>query len=487
MEDDTEILDWGNEEEERNTVGGVQRSVALEEDAVSLGGDEEEDEFLAHQSRVPQGTKSTNRSQTPSRLAEPSAKGMVTDTRQRRGAEPVRPDTPPKHLEKTQQSSTLPLSLGLGTLTHALPAKPVSSMPFVHPSHPPIIEATAMGSHSDRNKRNGGAPSTHSHDNGDSLPSGWEIKWSRSTSEVYYYNTRTEESTWTCPDSPSLCEAHSYRPEGSLDRGLSSRNGDIPSRKGRSDGDDLSYDDRHYRPAENGRRDDRSTQTYSGDSYQTSNRQNGPSLLPSRTRDDERGPPSRRPHSPPSGRDSVQSTRCEAPVAAALSSQDRIWIASDVIVQPRERERRQHDSGVVPSDYDRRHSRDTDKSSTLSTLSTPSPSHLHIPTSIGRQDSSRGGGQSMKQTSCEALGVELRCTIPSSFLFDLLAWTHGRLSWITIFYPFLPVLCLSPSPLFTFFRYLLSRTTFARHLFPRSPGSGNIEQIGTIGPQLVRF
>ena len=460
MEDDTEILDWGNEEEERNTVGGVQRSFAPEEDAVSLGGDEEDDEFLAHQSRVPQ---STNRGQTPSKPMEPSAKGMATDARQRRVAEPVRPDTPPKHSDKApQQPSTLPLSLPLGKLTHALPAKPVSSMSFVHPSHPAVIAATAMASHSDRNKRNSGAPSIRSHDNGDSLPSGWEIKWSQSTGEVYYYNTRTEESTWTRPGSPSPRETHSYRPEDSLDRGFSSRNGDIPLRKGRSDGDDLSYDDRHYRPTENGRRDDRPTQTYSGDSYQISNRQNGPSSLPSRTRDDQKGPSSRRPHSP-SGRDSVQSARREAPATTTLSAQDRSWVASDVI---RERERRQHDSGGS-SDHDRR-PRDTDKSSTLSTLSTPSPSHLHLPTSIGRQSSSRGGGRSMKQTSCEALGVELRCTISSSFFFDLLAWTHGRSSWIPVFSLFLPVLYFSPSPLFTFFRSLFSRTTFARYLYSRT-------------------
>ncbi|KAG6331831.1 hypothetical protein ID866_7261 [Astraeus odoratus] len=229
MDDDTEILDWGNEDEERNVGSGEQRSFAAEEDAVSLGGDEEDD-FLAHQSRVPQGT---NRGQTPSRSTE--------SARKRSGSESFPSDTSPRRQQQEKesdmsapdQSAALPRPV-----THALPPKPtVTTMSFVHPSHPSIIEATAMASQSDRNKRNGGGSKARSHDNIDALPQGWEIKLSRSTGEVYYYNPRTEESTWTRPGTASFRDAQNYHSEEPLDRGFLNRNGDIPSRTGLSDSD----------------------------------------------------------------------------------------------------------------------------------------------------------------------------------------------------------------------------------------------------------
>ena len=70
-------------------------------------------------------------------------------------------------------SSLLAPSHSFGTPVHALPPKPVlSSVPFVHPSHPSITEATAMASRADRDKRNnGGSKPEYS----DPLPPGWEI------------------------------------------------------------------------------------------------------------------------------------------------------------------------------------------------------------------------------------------------------------------------------------------------------------------------
>lgn len=70
---------------------------------------------------------------------------------------------------------------------------------------------------------------------------------------------------------------------------------------------------------------------------------------------------------------------------------------------------------------------DTERSSTLSTLSTSSPpstSHTQCVCS------SQGRGWSTSQISCEALRVELRHTILHSFVFDFLAWIHRRSSWI---------------------------------------------------------
>ena len=59
----------------------------------------------------------------------------------------------------------------------------------------------------------------------------------------------------------------------------------------------------------------------------------------------------------------------------------------------------------------------------------------------------------MEQTSCEALGVELRHMISCSFLFDFLSWTHGHSSWIVIILPSLTIYLLSIphfTPLLTF-------------------------------------
>ncbi|KAH7882326.1 hypothetical protein F5I97DRAFT_1794177, partial [Phlebopus sp. FC_14] len=213
MEDDAEILDWGHEEE-GIASNGEQRSFAAEdaEDAVSLGGDEE-DEFLSYRSRVPQDT--TYRGQTPPRSVQQMVKqdgpNIEADAQRFRLSQPserAESGTPSKEQNKSsalEQSPILGRTHSFGKLMHALPPKPVvSSVPFVHPSHPSIIEATAMASRSDRDKRNGGSKSII-HDS-DPLPPGWEIRHPRSGHGIYYYNVRTEESTWTRPTSSSTRE-----------------------------------------------------------------------------------------------------------------------------------------------------------------------------------------------------------------------------------------------------------------------------------------
>ncbi|KAG1815068.1 uncharacterized protein BJ212DRAFT_253438 [Suillus subaureus] len=72
LEDETEVLDWGNEEEDRGT-SEQDPSLAAEdaEDAVSLGGDED-DEFLTYQPRVSQGA--SQRTQSPSKTVNHTEK-----------------------------------------------------------------------------------------------------------------------------------------------------------------------------------------------------------------------------------------------------------------------------------------------------------------------------------------------------------------------------------------------------------------------------
>lgn len=441
MEDDTEVLDWGHEEEDgAATHGGEQRTFSMDdpEDAVSLGGDEE-DEFLTYQSRVPQD--SLHRAHSPPR----SARYTREDPSRGRGDTPRRRDHSNDRTSSGEQPSLPGRTHTLGTLVHALPPKPVTStVPFVHPSHPSIIEATAMASRADRDKRNGTGSQASPYDHNDPLPSGWELKYPRSGRGVYYYNIHTHESTWTRPTAPAIREKRgewSDRRDDPLDNPLSTRNENLIPRVGRAESGDMSYNDRHYRPGETARREERpalSTQlidSYVPDSYSLNARNNRPSRPSSRARDRDSTPPSRRPLSPTGSfddLDGVQSSHREAPLAS-LSAQDRTWVARNSVPHERPRERRQRDDPTPPEIERRNPPRDTERSSTLSTLSASSPP----PTSRSRRVySSRGGGQSISQTSGEASGVELRHTIPHSFLFDFLAWTHGRSSWITVFSPF---------------------------------------------------
>lgn len=365
MEDDTEVLDWGHEEELAVAVhASEKRSFDIDdaEDAVSLGGDEE-DEFLTYQSRVPQDTPQPQKNIRQPRQDPPEARSESPHTLQQ---------------EEERTGSGDQSLLSARTLVHALPPKPVvSTVPFVHPSHPSIIEATAMASRAERDKRNGAASV---YDYTDSLPPGWEVKYPRNGRGVYYYNIHTQESTWTRPAAPSPREKRgerSDRRDDPLDKSLSTRNGDslIP-RVGRTEGGDMSYDDRHYRPGESGRREERPVRSsqridsYVPDSYSPRNSRPSPSP---RARERDLTPPSRRPSSPIDAYGDRDGSYREAP-SAAVSSQDRV---RDNVPRERTRERRQRDD-PPPSESDRRNlPRDSERSSTLSTLSASSPTpHL---------------------------------------------------------------------------------------------------------------
>lgn len=480
VEDETEVLDWGNEEEDRGT-SEQDPSVTAEdaEDAVSLGGDED-DEFLTYQPRVSQGA--SQRTQSPSKAVNHSEKNQETSVfganARGRAPEHDRPKTPARPPQETQtvpeSSPALNRQLSFGKLTHALPPKPiVSSVPFMHPSHPSIIEATAMAARVDRDKKNGivavSKPTTF--ESGDTLPPDWEVRHPRNGRGVYYYNSRTKESTWTRPGSSPPARDRRVADETRDIVVISKTDDSLTSRIGRSDaGTILSYDDRHYRPGESTRRDERlPVQSYGSqnDSFLASNRANGERSLspPPRHRADDRVPSSRRQQSPSTNGDHNRgraSTKDTVRPGSPIADVDRVWVAPR-LPSPVDRsvshEGKHREAEQPPyKERERREiPRDADRMSTTSTLSTSSP----IPIPRRRVCSSWGTGRNAFAASRTTSRVELRSTIFRSFVFDFfLAWTHGRSSWIPIFFILLP-LSLYLSSSFFFSPLLFSRTQIA--------------------------
>ena len=97
---------------------------------------------------------------------------------------------------------------------------------------------------------------------GESLPPDWEIRHPRSGgSDVYYYNTKTHESTWV---QPTLAPSKGSRERGEDANGTShqstgrsrarslshSQASTLKSRTEPLPPEDMSFDDRHYRPTE---------------------------------------------------------------------------------------------------------------------------------------------------------------------------------------------------------------------------------------------
>ncbi|OAX39677.1 hypothetical protein K503DRAFT_865222 [Rhizopogon vinicolor AM-OR11-026] len=443
LEDETEVLDWGNEEEDQDFT---EASLIVEdaEDAVSLGGDED-DEFLTYQSRVSQSA--TQRTQSPSKTVYHTEKQEMTAGVDARGKAPERdrPRTPTRPPQETQTAPesipALSRQLSFGKLTHALPPKPVvSSVPFMHPSHPSIIEATAMAARIDRDKKNGIVPKSTTFDSGDALPPDWEVRHPRNGRGVYYYNSRSKESTWTRPGSST--SARDRRDSRIADdtrdmAAISMTDDSLTSRIGRSDADTtLSYDDRHYRPGESTRRDERPPmQSHHGgqnDSFLAPNRANGersPSPPP-RHRPDDRAPSSRRQQSPSANgdRNRGRASKKEPPrPSSPIAAVDRIWVAPrdlSPVDRPAVHEGKHREAEKFPhKEHERRETpRDADRMSATSTLSASSP--ILIPPR--RVCSSSGAGRDALKASRATSRVELRSTIFCSFLFDFfLAWTHG--------------------------------------------------------------
>ncbi|KAF4580459.1 hypothetical protein EYR40_003177 [Pleurotus pulmonarius] len=294
MEDDNEVLDWGNEDDEQGALERARRGspgfanfatndVDDAEDAVSLGGEEEDaqeydsfhrQEFSSAVSVAHATSDTTSRSEP---VTHDHHRHKSSDSFQKSVSTPTAANPP-----ATLQSPSRPI-------IHALPPKPVAaSVPFLHPSHPSIIEATAMSRGRDKKTGTNGAAkplSSAESASGDvTLPPDWEIRYPRNGGRgQYYYNVRTHESTWALParstsesvghsngntDSLRARTAISTRDEpASLHaarrspppvRLLDSYRPGLPSPPRPSRAPDtpvagpLSYEDRHYRPGEDG-------------------------------------------------------------------------------------------------------------------------------------------------------------------------------------------------------------------------------------------
>lgn len=379
MEDENEVLDWGNEDDEQLHFDTHRKSSLAEfslgdvddtEDAVSLGEDEEEQDYLAYQQRESNAdaeskdtlssrsaTKDDSQQQQPEFSQELERQNSSTS----QNPSPVAV-SPQRNQSSTDQQHTSPQRSHsfITRMTHALPPKPVvANVPYLHPSHPSIVEATAMSTRRSESlkKTSNGASSTTASTTGTKsngadapLPAGWEVRNPRSGGvKVYYYNSQTNQSTWDRPVSssnatPSLRESRGRSTRRRRERSQSA--GGRPSSPSKSDqpipqehsrssrtqpnlqGDsditdpqqpsqqsgELSFEDRHYRPqitvhtveiADNrqGDRDDEPAFTPPASPHRSRERAHG--------RDRERGrslsPVRSGPPAPPRGRDSRSS------------------------------------------------------------------------------------------------------------------------------------------------------------------------------------
>ncbi|OBZ78274.1 hypothetical protein A0H81_02678 [Grifola frondosa] len=204
MDEDTEVLDWGNEDDEQQA--GLHQQRASDghdawrdpedaEDAVSLGGDDDDmQEFYAYQSaeQDSKGQVPPSKSSSSSQLQHSHSSKRE---HQRQNSTTSQKQTPQS---KSSESPALRQSQSFTKLTHALPPKPVVSVaPFVHPL--PAQTSTLASSMVQRERRSNGHSVSA---DGDLLPPDWEMRQPRGseTKDVfYYYNIKTHESTWNRP------------------------------------------------------------------------------------------------------------------------------------------------------------------------------------------------------------------------------------------------------------------------------------------------
>ncbi|KAG6809696.1 hypothetical protein H0H92_015134 [Tricholoma furcatifolium] len=251
MDEEHDILDWGAEDDEAKnqdlTNDAVVDAPCIEgdnddfEDAVSLGDEDEEQEYYSYQQEelTSSGVKaesgqtktaphSTDTGDTPSTSREAQLDESSTQVGSSHTGTPRRASSSG---HRSPQRSLMP------RITHALPPKPVvTAVTFAHHSHPSIVEATAMSVATRTPGRSKGKTATTA-DDLDPLPRGWEAREARSgAGGTYYYNARTNESTWTRPTQEPSRQSRRTQPPNHTNS------------QPETDLNSMSYDDRHYRP-----------------------------------------------------------------------------------------------------------------------------------------------------------------------------------------------------------------------------------------------
>ena len=225
MNDDHEV-DWGNDEDDTllsrpyfdsvgmdHTSGGVETDDV--EDAVSLGGDEEE-EFAAYGARSnEQNTLSADRFQTIHSKRDTRRRSASVGRRTpRKEMSQVQPEPlPPSPQPETRQT----------TLTHALPPKPVVSSSI----RPPPSTTAASPMSLPRKERRSNGNTTKKSD--DASLSDKETKSSRTAGrESRHRDSNADESEWTRPGSNATDSQPPHRDKA---KGVNDRDGYPPLRR----------------------------------------------------------------------------------------------------------------------------------------------------------------------------------------------------------------------------------------------------------------
>ncbi|KAI0703229.1 hypothetical protein C8Q76DRAFT_771570 [Earliella scabrosa] len=217
-DDDGERLDWGNDDDEqqaapdsypgyspRQSIGGGYAGVPEDaEDAVSLGGDDDDEReyFARHSQEQPSAAPAiSSAAKPPSTASHPHP--SKRDAQRLSATAPSRTPSRAKNSESPSRSGKPP-----PPLMHALPPKPVLVPPLFEQPAEPGIYASAMVN---RPRKNGASKGLTASDGGDPLPPDWEIRYPRNGgSEAYFYNLKTQESTWTRPRLPASGRASSH-------------------------------------------------------------------------------------------------------------------------------------------------------------------------------------------------------------------------------------------------------------------------------------
>ncbi|PIL27858.1 hypothetical protein GSI_11012 [Ganoderma sinense ZZ0214-1] len=279
-DDDGERLDWGNDDDEQqappgstydysprqSTYIGAIEDAEDAEDAVSLGGDDEDEReyYATHSAEQVSAAGTASFSKPPSSASHGGRRDSQrqaatlsrTPSRAQNSQSPTRDSRPPN-----SQGKPPPL-----LLVHGLPPKPTLVPPLFEQPAETGTRASAMANRRRANGKVGAG------DGDDPLPPDWEVRYPRTGGQdVYYYNTKTDESTWTRPHAPTSGQSSPTKNGGPqtsdphspeiMDNGHSEARGrsqqpriarrDTDSRRASPPpNQDLSYSDRHYRPGE---------------------------------------------------------------------------------------------------------------------------------------------------------------------------------------------------------------------------------------------